>query len=296
MTRAADRLIICGAEGERRRPDGCWYDLICGPLKPLLVEESEGEDKVFRYRTAESPSAEPAKPSPLAPQPDRSESPAFPKWLRERAPHRTTQRGPIAPSSAFDEEFVPIAQRGPSAAARRKALERGRIVHRLMQSLPEIAPERRAEACAHFLARAAAKTFSDAEREEIAKQVAAILDDQRFAEIFLPNSRAEVPIVGQIARSGTEPLGIAGQVDRLSVGSDSILIADYKTDGVVPQKLEDAPHYVTQLALYRAVLARLYPNKTVRAALVFTNGPVLMEIPGASMDAALSAELGKVVT
>jgi ATP-dependent helicase/nuclease subunit A len=296
MTRAADRLIICGAEGERRRPDGCWYDLICEPLKPLLVEETEGEDKVFRYRTAESPVAEPAKAPELAPQPDEPETPTFPKWLRDRVPPRTAQRGPIAPSSAFDEDFVPVAQRGPSAAARRKALERGRIVHRLMQSLPDIAPDRRAEACAHFLTRAAAKDFSAAEKEEITKQVTAILDDQRFAEIFLPNSRAEVPIVGQISRSGAEPLGIAGQVDRLCVGSDSVLIADYKTDGVVPRNLEDVPHYVTQLALYRAVLARLYPDKSVRAALVFTSGPVLMEIPGASMDAALSAELGKVVT
>ena len=295
MTRAADRLIVCGAEGERRRPDGCWYDLICEPLKPFLVEETDGEDKVFRYRTAESP-VEQAKPPARAPQPEQPERPTFPKWLRDRVPHRTTQRGPIAPSSAFDEEFVPVAQRGPSAAARRKALERGRIMHRLMQSLPDIAPERRAEACAHFLARAAARTFSAAEQEEIAKQVAAILDDQRFAEIFLPNSRAEVPIVGRISRSGAEPLGIAGQVDRLSVGSDSVLIADYKTDGVVPQKLDDVPRYVTQLALYRAVLARLYPDKIVRAALVFTNGPVLMEIPGAIMDAVLTAELGKVVT
>ncbi len=65
---------------------------------------------------------------------------------------------------------------------------------------------------------------------------------------------------------------------------------------MVPQKLDDVPRYVTQLALYRAVLARLYPDKIVRAALVFTNGPVLMEIPGAIMDAVLTAELGKVVT
>ena len=250
----------------------------------------------FRYGAAERPADEQAKPPAPAPQPDQPEFSTFPKWLRERVPNRTAQRGPIAPSSAFDEDFVPVAQRGPSAAARRKALERGRIVHRLMQSSPDIAPERRAEACAHFLARAAAKTFSAAEQEEIAKQVAVILGDQRFAEIFLPNSRAEVPIVGRISRSGAEPLGIAGQVDRLSVGSESVLIADYKTDSVVPRNLEDVPHYVTQLALYRAVLARLYPDKAVRAALVFTNGPVLLEIPGASMDAALATELGKVVT
>ena len=33
-----------------------------------------------------------------------------------------------------------------------------------------------------------------------------------------------------------------------------------------------------QLALYRAVLAQIYPDKTVRAALVWTEVPDLMEL------------------
>ena len=43
-----------------------------------------------------------------------------------------------------------------------------------------------------------------------------------------------------------------------------------------------------QLALYRAVLALLYPGRTLRAALVWTTGPNLMEVPAAALDAALS--------
>ncbi len=50
MTRAADRLIICGADGERARPKGCWYDLVVEPLRPFLVEEQERGEKVWRYR------------------------------------------------------------------------------------------------------------------------------------------------------------------------------------------------------------------------------------------------------
>ena len=291
MTRAADRLIICGAEGERRRPDGCWYDLIREPLKPFLVEETDGEEKIFRYRTATSPAAQSATPAPAVAQ---AEQPALPAWVRQRAPHRGPQGGPLAPSSIFDEDdVVPFAQRGATAAVRRKALERGRIVHRLMQSLPDIAPERRADAIARFLARAA-KDFSETEQLEIVRQVTAVLDDARFGEIFLPGSRPEVPIVGRVARDKGEPLGVAGQVDRLSVTHNAVLIADYKTDAAVPQKLEDVPHYVTQLALYRAVLRRLYPGKAVRAALIFTNGPVLHEIPERAMDAALTAAISKV--
>jgi ATP-dependent helicase/nuclease subunit A len=46
---------------------------------------------------------------------------------------------------------------------------------------------------------------------------------------------------------------------------------------------------VTQLALYRAVLVQLYPEKAVRAALVWTDVPDLMEISAASLEAALTA-------
>jgi ATP-dependent helicase/nuclease subunit A len=48
------------------------------------------------------------------------------------------------------------------------------------------------------------------------------------------------------------------------------------------------PAYIAQLALYRVVLARLYPGKRVRAALVWTDVPDLMEISDASLDAALA--------
>jgi ATP-dependent helicase/nuclease subunit A len=293
MTRAADRLIICGAQGEKRRPDGCWYDLVCEPLKPFLAEETDGEQKVLRYRTATSPAMAQSPSIAAAPKSDRPELPA---WLRQRVAHHVRRGGPISPSSAFDEDIARMTQPGTSPAARRKALERGRIVHRLMQSLPDIAPERRADAIERFLARAAAKNFSSAERDEIARQVSAVLGDLRFAEIFAPGSRAEVPIVGRIPRDNAEPLGVAGQVDRLSVAGDTVLIADYKTDDIVPEKLDEVPRYVAQLALYRAVLGRIYPGRIVHAALIFTNGPALLEIPGGAMDRALEAELCKALT
>ena len=50
MTRAADRLIICGADGERQRPKGCWYDLVVEPLQPFLVEDNDNGEKVWRFR------------------------------------------------------------------------------------------------------------------------------------------------------------------------------------------------------------------------------------------------------
>jgi ATP-dependent helicase/nuclease subunit A len=43
------------------------------------------------------------------------------------------------------------------------------------------------------------------------------------------------------------------------------------------------------LALYRAVLAQLYPHKLIRAALLWTDVPDLMEIPASAMDRELAA-------
>ncbi|HEX8827451.1 MAG TPA: 3'-5' exonuclease, partial [Xanthobacteraceae bacterium] len=287
MTRAEDRLIVCGADGERKRPEGCWYDLIRQALDGDLFEETHGEEKVLRYRKT----AAPAPSSPLDEDKDKSEQSEFPAWLRQPAPSYVPPPTPLSPSSAFDDE---IGETAPGASRdRRKALERGRIVHRLMQSLPDVPPARRQDAAERYLANAA-KHFSAAERAEIARQVLAILDNENFAGVFASGSRAEVPIVGRIPRKGDEPVLVAGQVDRLVVTADTVLVVDYKSDSLVPTGVEAAPAaYITQLALYRAVLMRLYPERTVRAALIFSNAPALIEIPASVMAAALAAELGK---
>jgi ATP-dependent helicase/nuclease subunit A len=198
---------------------------------------------------------------------------------------------PLSPSTVFDDE---IGETAPGASRdRRKALERGRIVHRLMQSLPDVPPAGRRNAVERYLANVA-KDFSAAEQAEIARQVFAILDNENFAGVFALGSRAEVPIVGRIPRPGGEPVLVAGQVDRLVVTADAVLAVDYKSDSLVPADLEAAPAaYITQLALYRAVLMRLYPERIVRAALIFSNAPALIEIPASVMAAALAAELGK---
>src|SRR5262249_41980595 len=114
-----------------------------------------------------------------------------------------------------------------------------------------------------------------------------LLDDARFAQLFLPGSRAEVPIVGRLKG---DTLAVAGQVDRLAGTGDSVLIADYKTNRPAPPRPAHVPGaYVAPRALYRAVLAELYPDKRIRAALVWTDVPDLMEISQASLDAALAA-------
>jgi ATP-dependent helicase/nuclease subunit A len=195
----------------------------------------------------------------------------------------------LAPSSAFAEEIGRAAPGG--AHDRQRALQRGRIVHRLMQSLPDIAPAARKSALEHYLGNAGRDLSAD-ERTEIARHVFAVLTDDKFAEVFAGGSRPEAPIVGRIPRPTGEVVLVAGQVDRLIVTDQAVLAVDYKTDSIVPASIDEVPPaYIAQLALYRAVLMAIYPQKPVRAALIFTAGPVLLDIPAPTLDTALAAQL-----
>jgi ATP-dependent helicase/nuclease subunit A len=118
-------------------------------------------------------------------------------------------------------------------------------------------------------------------------QVLSVAHAPAFAALFAPGSRGEVPIVGRIERPGLPPAVVNGQVDRLAVTPDSVLIVDYKTDRPVPRIAP--PAYAAQLGLYRAVLARLYPGRAIRAALLWTEGPEIVELSATDMDHALAA-------
>ncbi|HWM81203.1 MAG TPA: PD-(D/E)XK nuclease family protein, partial [Pseudolabrys sp.] len=122
----------------------------------------------------------------------------------------------------------------------------------------------------------------DEQRAAVLQPVLTILTDARFAPLFAPGSRAEVPIVGNLPG-----IRVNGQIDRLAVTGTQVLIADYKTGR---PRLEPAA-YVRQLALYRAILARLYPRHVIRAALIWTDVPDLVEISDVMMDAALARTL-----
>jgi ATP-dependent helicase/nuclease subunit A len=283
--------VVCGASGERGNPPGCWYDLVHGALTPAAAQEpaDDGDGTVWRLRGARPVEIEPAnennKESGAAPA--RAAGSERPARLDHDAPPELPPERGLSPSSPDDEGITA----GPFAAGgsgeRSKALARGTLVHRLLQALPGIAPERRQEAAHRHLARSAT-LFSAPEREDMIAQVRMVLEDPRFCGLFGVHSRAEVPIVGRIMASG-RTLSVAGQVDRLAVTAGGVLIADYKTNRPAPRQAEDVPPtYVKQLALYRAVLRLIYPDRPVQAALIWTDVPDLMEISAEVLDRALA--------
>lgn len=279
MTRAIERLVICGIDGERKRPEGCWYDLARDALEGIAVFETadDGAGQVLRFR--KEPERDSAQKSLEEKTPQAA---ALPSWLEGHVAAEPSPPQPLTPSTALDETLIPSA--AGNAAERKRAMARGTAAHRLMQSLPDISREQRAASAQKYLARQ--ENLDDADRATIQKQVLAILDDARFAPLFAPGSRAEVPIVGTVAGRP-----VPGLVDRLVVTPEAVLIADYKTNRAPPRTLTETlsryAGYVAQLALYREVLGKLYPGRPVRAALVWTETPELLEIPAKELDSAL---------
>ena len=292
MTRAADRLIIGGCMpgnmGSLRKSS--WYDLIAGGLERSGMPAQQLETPagtITRYMRPEDVTA----PAGAAAASSAATAPtAPPSWLRAEAAPEASADNLLRPSDPV-ETTAPRRHTEETLRSRARALQRGTLVHRLLQSLPDLALERRRDAAIGYLARNA-EGWTEDERMALARLVLGLIEEPRFGPVFAPGSRPEVSIVGRLERPGRAKALVSGQIDRLVVTPSEVLIVDYKTNHAPPRLPAEAPAgYVRQLALYRAVLARLYPERPVRAALLWTETPELMEISAPALDAQLAASI-----
>ena len=292
MTRAADRLIIGGCQPGNRKEvrENSWYDLIAKGLAASNLHLTEIPTRfgpVKRYSRDSEIAQDTAASEPAAAE----AAAALPGWLRVPVAPETAATMLIRPSDTPDADEARGLSAGEAAEQRARARQRGTLVHRLLQSLPDLADDRRGEAARHYLSRAA-RDWSAAERDDLAERVLALLSDARFAPVFAAGSRAEVSIIGRIPRPGRPPLLVSGQIDRLIVSDAGITIVDYKTNHATPRRAEDVPGpYVRQLALYRAVLGKLHPGRPLRAALLWTESLEMMELSSSALDAGLASAM-----
>jgi ATP-dependent helicase/nuclease subunit A len=289
MTRAADRLIVGGCmPGNMNavRPFS-WYDLINKGLGSSGLHEQNidtPDGAVTRYSGAQDVGA----PLGAAVAPTTTAPAELPVWLHTPALPEAPADYLLRPSDPAEDQRGHHLRTSESIQLRARALRRGTLVHRLLQSLPDVAIPRRHDAALGYLARNAAD-WTDSDREALVEGLMGLIGDPRFASVFASSSRAEVSVAGKLDRSGRPPALVSGQIDRLVVTPSAVLIVDYKTNHAPPNLAAEAPlAYVRQLALYRAVLQKLYPHLPVRAALLWTETPELMEISTPALDAQLA--------
>lgn len=284
MTRARDRLYVCGWTSRPPSADS-WYAGIAAGFDALAAEHAgvhdDGVPRVTQadidgltVRTIRTPQTGPVKAAQTAAA--SAAAVPLPAWAQTReAPIEPQPPRPLVPSQPQAAPRVA----SPLAAKNRDAFLRGKLIHRLLQSLPDLAPETREAAARRLLARQA-YGLDAAQIDEIAAETLRVLDDPAFAAAFAPGSLAEAPIV---ARIGTRAL--AGRIDRLAIGPERVLVVDFKTNRPPPADAASVdPVYLAQLAAYRAALRPLFPGRAIACALLWTYAPRLMAIDEALLD------------
>ena len=274
LTRARDRLYVCGWRSKKSPPDGCWYNLIERGLKQiaepvedmfLAAQKETDETTILRLQTAQT------APIESVVEPRQEQTLPLPTWTREMAPAEEAPPRPLTPSRPDGMEPAVVSPLGDDSGAR---FRRGRIVHTLLQTLPDLASDARRAAAERFVARPSHELTSQ-EQATIVSETLAVLSAPDSAFLFGAGSRAEVPLVGRVGDAV-----ISAQLDRIAVGGDSVSIVDFKTNRPPPKTVEQVPQvYLTQMAVYRAALRLVYPGKRIDCYLLWTDGARLMPLP-----------------
>jgi ATP-dependent helicase/nuclease subunit A len=266
MTRARDRLIVCGAQHGNVRSgeaDASWRLMVEEALAPMGARCETPFGEGWRLGAPAIALAQSAVKPTLAP---------LPAWSKQHV-HGAKTSAHAAPSRAAHGEAAVFSPRGDG----QKRFRRGRLIHGLLERLPDVAPERREAAARLWLKRQGA---AEEESHALAREALDVLTSPDFAAVFGPSSRAEAPIVGEAAGKP-----VRGIVDRLAVDEAGVLVLDFKTDRPAPTSAADAPDaYVLQMALYRAVIQKIFPAHQIRCALLWTEAPHLMVLPESRMN------------
>jgi len=291
LTRAEDRLYICGQAGKKKSiPDGCWYNLVAQAMhakgdaveflidgSPVIDEETDLTRNAYCFKNGEG-----GHKKVKQDQKKRLKKQPLPDWARHLPKAEPMPPKPLTPSRPSEEE---PAMRAPLEADDGYKFKRGILAHQLLEVLPTVPKEKQLKAAMTYLSRPC-HDLTEFQAKELSEEIVKVLNHPDFAPIFGEGSQAEVPIVGLINEMKDQDAKIiSGAIDRMIVTEDSVLIVDYKTNRPPPtDETQVQKIYLKQMAAYRAAMMRIYPDKEIRCALLWTDGPNLMELSSIRLD------------
>jgi ATP-dependent helicase/nuclease subunit A len=292
LTRAEDRLYIAGYYGKNKPKEGCWYNLVQNAFPataeavPFMLDGAALTDEsgtALMARKLTHPQTVPPVLAAVNDETDTAEAvrKPLPDFAIQPPQAEPVPPLPLAPSKPGEDE---PAAKGPLGIDDGWRFKRGVIVHHILEVLPQLPPEKWPKTLASWLARPAL-ALPVTEQKVFADEILRVLQHPDFAPIFGAGSRAEVPVVGLAGKNIAAPKILSGQIDRLCVTADEVLVVDYKTNRPPPKdESAVATVYLKQMAAYRSLLQKIYPDKTVRCALLWTDGPHLMPLSEKLLD------------
>ena len=264
LTRAEDKLYICGYKQKNAVNEKSWY---------ALCEKAFAD---FGFKDEKNHLCHESKQQFTPQGKEEEEGVKFAKvnkevWLNLEANKETPLSKPYTPSRPEDEDDTPVASPLSESG---NYFRRGTIIHKLLQFLPgQGSLAQKQELISAYLAKNAPE-LSKTAQEAIKHEVLSLLSDEKFGFIFGPGSQAEVPIMGEV-----EGKIISAQLDRLIVNQDKAVIVDFKTNRPAASTLQDVPAgYIRQLDIYKQLVAQIYPDKSVESYILWTNTSRLMKI------------------
>ena len=267
MTRARDELYVCGYKNRNKLDENSWYALVADAMEnpqkgrsiPRAVETDDG-DSYWRL------GPDPIWDGKFSLTPKSAQE--FPDWLFKSSRHSDTVQRNWPPAR------TPSMRRDVGSSS---AVARGRAIHKILEELPQMAPDLGLNYARRILAR-------NRLDERLAEKICGLVFNPEHRDFFGPDSQAEVNI-GSILPNGQR---LTERIDRLVIRATDILVLDYKTDWNVPDFLEaDHPH-VVQLAAYAMALEKAYGGKIIRAAILWTSLPRLDWIADDTLKKAIS--------
>jgi ATP-dependent helicase/nuclease subunit A len=287
LTRAEDRLLVCGWAGAHTPKDECWHSVVRRGFEAAGADcEPFGgwEGSAWRLHAVQTL---PPDAASAAAETQHDQTPAAwmgsaPAWRAAAPPSEPPRPTPLAPSRPEGVGLgnVPAAE---SPLAERDVagnrFRRGQLIHSLLQHLPLVDVDSRWAAAVRFLDKPG-HALPMGEAERTADEVLAVMAHPDLAPLFGSDAKAEVPLTGVVGDAV-----VGGVVDRLVVLPDRVLVADFKTNRRTPARVEDTPvMYLRQMASYRAVLRAIFPGRRVVCALIWTREARVAILPDAQLD------------
>lgn len=263
LTRAGEQLYICGYSNKNSPNENSWYELCRQSLSKITSPDSNNNLVYHCFSELSQPSLQ-AVQSYSAPL-------EIPDWLDRKAVKENPLAHPLTPSHIDERKVAALSPLHQENSARLYA--RGSLIHKLLQFLPLTDEQNREQAAQTYLLTQAAD-FKEDERQKILREVLNLIKNPQFAPLFAADSLAEVPLMGEV-----DGRVISGQIDRLVVTDDKVMIVDYKTNRPAAKTIKDVPScYTKQLQAYKKLVAAIYPDKKIETYILWTNTAQIMEI------------------